>query len=88
MRYQCKLSCTLSICFVFSAICTGSTHDSPAFSVSGLKRLNDLGILGGFYYIIGYETYSCTEHMITPFSISDADSDQDNFNFYLPFECP
>lgn len=66
-----------------SAICTGSTHDSLAFSVSGLKREIDKGILGTCYYIVGDEAYSCTEHIITPFSKSGADTDQDNFNFFL-----
>ena len=75
--------CDSSYIFRFcSALCTGSTHDALACSVSGLKREIEKGVLGEIFYIVGDEAYTCTEQVITPFPKSEADCEQDNFNFY------
>lgn len=65
-----------------SAVCTGATHDSHAFSFSGLKRAMDRGVLVFGFYIVGDEAYACTNYLITQYSKSNADEDQDNFNYY------
>lgn len=66
-----------------SAVCTGATHDSLAFSVSGLRRELEKGILGSVFYIVGDEAYICTDYLITPVPMSRTDTDEDNFNFFL-----
>ena len=66
-----------------SAVCTGATHDSLAFSVSGLRRELEKGILGAVFYIVGDEAYICTDYLITPVPMSVADTDEDNFNYFL-----
>ena len=65
-----------------SATCTGATHDALAYSVSGLKREIDKGVLLGMFYIVGDEAYTLSNYLITPCSKSNADVDQDNFNFF------
>ena len=65
-----------------SAVCTGATHDALAYSVSGLKREIDKGALFGIFYIVGDEAYTLSNSLITPCPKSNADVDQDNFNFF------
>lgn len=66
----------------FSAVFTGATHDSLAFSISGLRRELEKGIINSVFYIIGDEAYLCTNYLITPVPMSFAGNKEDIFNHF------
>ncbi len=60
-----------------SSLCVGSTHDSVAFSVSGLpRRLRNGELLSGFW-ITGDAAYSGADGIVTPLSSSALRHEED-----------
>ena len=63
--------------------CVGSTHDAVAHAVSKLGKFLDQDRLNGEFWLAGDEAYNCSEYLITPVPRSEANDDEDAFNFYL-----
>lgn len=67
----------------FSARCVGSTHDALAHAVSDLGQFLEKGLLHCAFWVAGDEAYTCTNSLITPYPMSQAEIDEFNFNFFL-----
>ena len=48
-----------------------------------MRRELEKGILGAVFYIVGDEAYICNDYLITPVPTSVANTDEDNFNYFL-----
>ena len=66
INMQCVCDADMIITF-FSLKTCGSTHDSLAFEVTGLKRKMDEGEIPDGFYLVGDDAYKNDEQMLCPY---------------------
>jgi hypothetical protein len=82
--YPLQAMCDSKYRFLFASCkCTGSTHDSVAFSVSALGQMVARGELPDGFWIAADEAYAASNSVLTPWPGRELAPERDSFNYWL-----